>query len=147
MLEPKTYDRGEAAVEPGMVLRSLFIGQGVLSATKVLAEGEIEVLRLGPGDHFAEIGLLTGSAAGGKLTALVPTIVYELTKDDSAPVLEECPLMSGQIANIPAHMTVSNRLSTGFPSRIIANDGEVRRLSRPDRQNQAPPGLRSPRTL
>src|SRR5207302_558012 len=78
-LKQKTYDHDETVVEPGMVLRSLFIvGAGVLSLTRVVAEGQIELMRLGPGDHFGELGLLTGTAAIVKISALVPTIVYEL---------------------------------------------------------------------
>ena len=30
-----------------------------------MSEGEIELLRIGPGDHFGEIGLLTGHPRGG----------------------------------------------------------------------------------
>ncbi len=62
----KHYDQGEALVEPGNVLHSLFvIGAGVVTITQVLSEGEIELLRIGPGDHFGEIGLLTGHVCGG----------------------------------------------------------------------------------
>ncbi len=85
----KTVDQGEVLLEPGVVLRSLFIiGTGVLSLTRVVAGSEIELMRLGPGDHFGEIGLLTGAASAARITALVPTTVYELTKDDLAPLLE-----------------------------------------------------------
>ena len=112
-LKQKAYERGEAAVEPGLVLRSLFIvGPGVLSVTRVVAEGEIEVMRLGPGDHFGEIGLLTGAAAGGKLTALVPTIVYELTKDDLAPVLEARPLIGQELCRALARRGAAGQLVT-----------------------------------
>src|SRR5207237_2550035 len=60
-LKQRSYDEGETLVEPGIVLQSLFIiGSGVVSFTHKGIEGEIEMLRLGPGDHFGEIGLLTG---------------------------------------------------------------------------------------
>src|SRR4029077_12724878 len=60
-LKPKSYDKGETLVEPGAVLRSLFIvGTGVLSFTREESEGEMELLRIGPGDHYGEIGMLTG---------------------------------------------------------------------------------------
>jgi CRP-like cAMP-binding protein len=39
------------------------IGAGVVSLTAVMSEGEIEFLRIGPGDHFGEIGMLTGQPA------------------------------------------------------------------------------------
>ncbi len=88
-MKQKTIDKGEILLEPGVVLQSLFImGTGVLSLTHVVAGSEIESMRLGPGDHFGEIGLLTGAATSARVTALVPTTVYELTKDDLAPILE-----------------------------------------------------------
>jgi small-conductance mechanosensitive channel len=84
-----TYHQGDVLVAPGKVLQSLFIvGAGVLSLSRVQSEGEIELMRLGPGDHFGEIGLLTGAAATARISALVPTTVYEISKDDLAPILE-----------------------------------------------------------
>jgi small-conductance mechanosensitive channel/CRP-like cAMP-binding protein len=88
-MKQKTIDKGELLLEPGVVLQSLFIiGTGVLSLTHAVAGSEIELMRLGPGDHFGEIGLLTGAPAVATISALVPTTVYELTKDDLAPILE-----------------------------------------------------------
>ncbi len=88
-MKQKTIDKGEVLLEPGVVLQSLFImGTGVLSLTHIVAGNEIESMRLGPGDHFGEIGLLSGAATAARVTALLPTTVYELTKDDLAPILE-----------------------------------------------------------
>jgi signal-transduction protein with cAMP-binding, CBS, and nucleotidyltransferase domain len=52
---------------------------------------EEELLRLGPADHFGEIGMLTGAAAAVTATALTPVTVYELSHDDLAPVLQAHP--------------------------------------------------------
>ena len=52
-MRQKTVDKGEVLLEPGVVLQSLFIiGTGVLFLTHVVAGNEIELMRLGPGDHF-----------------------------------------------------------------------------------------------
>ena len=73
-------------------MRSLFvIGAGVVSLTTVQPKDEIEFLRLGPGDHFGEIGMLTGRPAEVTLKALVPVTTYELAKETLAPVLEARP--------------------------------------------------------
>jgi small-conductance mechanosensitive channel/CRP-like cAMP-binding protein len=89
------YDEGSIVVAQGQVLHSLFIiGVGVVSATALASEGEIELLRLGPGDHYGEIGMLTGHAALATLKALAPVTIYELGKDDLAPVLEARPEVS-----------------------------------------------------
>jgi len=123
-LKQKTYDHGEAVVEPGMVLRSLFIiGAGVLSITTVVAEGQIEVMRLGPGDHFGELGLRTGTAAAVKISALVPTIVYELTKDDLAPVLEARPPIAQELCRVLARRQAAGQLiaSPNIDKTVPAN--------------------------
>jgi small-conductance mechanosensitive channel len=87
-LKQATYEQGETLIEVGTVLQSLFIvGHGVLSVTQSDGELDKELLRLGPGDHFGEFGLLARAASGAKTTALAPSIVYELTKDDLAPIL------------------------------------------------------------
>jgi len=126
--KPRHYDAGEALVEPGMVLHSLFIiGAGVASITQVLSEGEIELLRIGPGDHFGEIGLLTGHSAEATLKALVPITTYELAKEDLAPVLEARPEVSQELCRALARRQAAGQLiaSTGIdksvpPSRVAA---------------------------
>ena len=97
-LKEKSYDEGEILVEPGAVLQSLFIvGNGVLSFTREEIEGDFELLRLGPGDHFGEIGMLTGAGAIAKLSALIPTTVYELAKADLTPILEARPQVAQEL--------------------------------------------------
>jgi CRP-like cAMP-binding protein len=133
-LKPASYDQGETLVEPGAVQHSLFIvGPGVLSLTREGSNGEIELLRLGPGDHFGEIGMLTGAPATAKISALLPATIYELAKDDLAPILEARPEVAqalcqalarrqrlGQLVTsteladtVPAH-----RLTTWFSERL-----------------------------
>ena len=97
-LKEKSYDEGEILVAPGAVLQSLFIvGNGVLSFTREEIEGDIELLRLGPGDHYGEIGMLTGAGAVAKLSALIPTTVYELAKADLTPILEARPQVAQEL--------------------------------------------------
>src|SRR5262249_42311895 len=69
-LTPASYDQGETLVEPGAVLHALWIvGAGVLSFTRQGSDGERELLRLGPGDHFGELGMLTGAPSFAKISA------------------------------------------------------------------------------
>src|SRR5262249_28503843 len=110
-LKEKSYDEGEILVEPGAVLQSLFIvGSGVLSFTREEIEGDIELLRLGPGDHFGEIGMLTGAGAVAKLTALIPTTVYELAKSDLTPILEDRPRVAQELCRALAQRQAVARL-------------------------------------
>jgi small-conductance mechanosensitive channel/CRP-like cAMP-binding protein len=107
----KHYDEGDALAEPGTVLRSLFvIGAGVVALTTAASEGEIEFLRLGPGDHFGEIGMLTGRPAEATLKALVPVTTYELAKEDLAPVLEARPEVSHAFCRALARRQAAGQL-------------------------------------
>jgi CRP-like cAMP-binding protein len=111
-LKQRSYDEGEILFEPGIVLQSLFIiGSGVVSFTLEGIEGETEVLRLGPGDHFGEIGMLTGAAATVRMSALIPTTVYELAKADLTPILEAQPQASQELCRALARRQAANQSS------------------------------------
>ena len=123
-LKPKSYDEGETLVEPGTVLHSLFIvGSGVLSFTREESEGEIELMRIGPGDHFGEIGMLTGSPAIAKINALIPSTVYELAKDDLSPILEARREVSQELCRALARRQAAGQLtaSTDLAEVVPAN--------------------------
>ena len=124
----KHYDAGDVLIEPGTVLHSLFvIGAGVLSFITVVSEGEIEFLRIGPGDHFGEVGMLTGNPAEATLKALAPVTTYELSKEDLAPVLEARPEVSHELCRALARRQAAGQLlasteidSSVPPSRVAA---------------------------
>ena len=98
-------------VEPGTLLHSLFIvGSGVLSFTREESEGEIEMLRIGPGDHFGEMGMLTGAPAIARIKALIPSNVYELAKDDLSPILEAQPEVSQGLCRALAQRQAAGQL-------------------------------------
>jgi CRP-like cAMP-binding protein len=124
----RQYGAGEVLVEPGKALTSLSImGAGVLSFTSASTQGEIEVLRIGPGDHFGEIGMLTGRPAEVTGRVLAPVIIYELSKEDLAPVLDARPEVSHEMSRALARRQAAGRLlaSTAIdesvpPSRVAA---------------------------
>jgi len=123
----KKYEREDVLVEPGTVLQSLFIiGAGVLSFSHLASGEEVEMMRLGPGDHFGEIGLLTGTAASGRISALVPATVYELAKDDLAPILEARPSIAHELCRALARrqgagqLIASPEMDAGLsPNRVV----------------------------
>ena len=133
-LKQNSHDQGETLVEPGTVLQSLFIvGSGVLSFTREESEGEIELLRLGPGDHYGEIGMLTGAPATARISALIPATIYELTNGDLSPILQARPEVgqglcralaqrqaAGQLAasNELGEAVPANRLTMWFSQRL-----------------------------
>jgi len=112
-LKQASYETGEALVEPGTVLQSLFIvGNGVLSVTRRDSGGEKELLRFGPGDTFGEIGLLTGASSGANITALAPSTVYELAKTDLAPIIDARPEIAQELSRALAQQQAANRVLT-----------------------------------
>jgi small-conductance mechanosensitive channel/CRP-like cAMP-binding protein len=109
-LRQHSYDQGETLLEPGMVLQSLFfIASGVVSLSRGDTEAETELMRLGPGDHFGEIGLLTGAPSIAKITALTPVVVYELAKVDLAPILADRPEVSQELCRALAQRQAAGR--------------------------------------
>jgi small-conductance mechanosensitive channel len=123
-LKQKSYDPGETLVEPGTTLHSLFIvGTGVLSFTREESEGEIEMLRIGPGDHFGEIGMLTGAPATAKISALIPATVYELANDDLSPILQDRPEVAQGLCRALAQRQAAGQLdgSAGIAEGVPAN--------------------------
>jgi CRP-like cAMP-binding protein len=81
-----------------------------VSLTAVVSEGEIELLRIGPGDHFGEIGMLTGHPAEATLKAVVSVTTYELAKEDLAPVLEARPEVSYELCRALAKRQAAGQL-------------------------------------
>jgi small-conductance mechanosensitive channel/CRP-like cAMP-binding protein len=123
-LKPKSYDQDETLVESGAVLQSLFIvGAGVLSFTQEGSLGEIEILRIGPGDHFGEIGMLTAAPSTAKISALMPAMVYELAKDDLTPLLEARPEVAQELCRALARRQAAGQLvaSTELADTVPAN--------------------------
>jgi CRP-like cAMP-binding protein len=110
-LKPERYDHGDTLLQPGAVVQSLFlIGSGVLSVTWQESKREVELLRLGPGDHFGEIAMLTGTPSIAKITALTPATVYELPKADLAPILEARPQVARELSHALAERQAAGRI-------------------------------------
>jgi CRP-like cAMP-binding protein len=116
-LQQHSYDQGDVLLEPGTVLQSLvFVASGVVSFTR----GDAEVMRLGPGDHYGEIGLLTGGPSTATVTALTPVIIYELVKADLTPILEAQPEVVQELGR-----ALAQRQAAGRSADVTALDHTV----------------------
>ena len=82
---------GEIIVRQGDVGNSLFIiVEGVVGVRVQSTEGEqVEVARLGAGNFFGEMALLTGEDRTATVIAITDVHLYEITKEDLAPLMEE----------------------------------------------------------
>jgi hypothetical protein len=79
----RCYDIDQIVLEPETVLRSFFIiASGVVSVKRDDDDLGEELARLGPADHYGEIGILAGDPSGARLSALTPLSVYELAGNE-----------------------------------------------------------------
>ena len=86
------FESQDIVFSQGATEASLFIiAAGVLEVSRKTPERTHILGRIGPGDYIGEIGMLTGQPHAATVTALTPCIVYELRKEDLAPLLASRP--------------------------------------------------------
>jgi small-conductance mechanosensitive channel len=69
-----------------------FIYSGVIQVTRRVQDGRIlKALRLGPGDTYGAISLLTGAPSEGTFAALTSGLLLGLKSEDFKPILEARP--------------------------------------------------------
>jgi signal-transduction protein with cAMP-binding, CBS, and nucleotidyltransferase domain len=127
-LSRHTYDKGDRLLEPGMLPQSLFvIGSGVLSFSRRNGDLDVEVLRLGPGDHFGEIGVLTDKPSTATIVALTPVTLYELAKVDLGRIVEARPEVAHELAGAMARRQAAGltvgpaEVDDGVPPHRLTN--------------------------
>ncbi|MEQ8320053.1 MAG: mechanosensitive ion channel [Rhodospirillales bacterium] len=97
-------------IEQGSEGDSLFIVvEGALKAEITMEDGEVlEVGRLGPGDFFGEMALLTGEPRGATISTLTPSQIYEVKKEHIKPVIESYPDMKNDLSRILTRRELEN---------------------------------------
>ena len=129
-LQRNHFQRGDRIVEQGADGDSLFvIGKGVLEVVTVLANGSRHaVARLGPGQYFGEMSLLTGTPRSASIVAVTDAIVYEVDKETFEPFVRARPEMVEQLSRILSER--SDVLSVlQIPSETVQNGGTLALLS------------------
>ncbi|MGJ3260271.1 MAG: ABC transporter substrate-binding protein [Rhodospirillales bacterium] len=104
-LEPQ-----RTVIEQGSAGDSLFIVvEGALKAEIEMDDGKvIEVGRLGPGDFFGEMALLTGEPRGATITTITPSQIYEVRKEHIQPVIEQYPDIKQDLSQILTRRELEN---------------------------------------
>jgi small-conductance mechanosensitive channel len=88
----RSLEPGEVLFSEGDTEASLFIvASGVLDISHNLDGGIRRIGRVSAGDYIGEIGLLTGVGHAATVKALTRCTVFELRKDDLAPLLQAEP--------------------------------------------------------
>jgi branched-chain amino acid transport system substrate-binding protein len=93
---------GEVIVRQGEMGDSLFIlVEGVVGVRVQAQHGEpIEVARLGAGNFFGEMALLTGEERTATVVAVTNTLLFEITKENIAGLMSQQPEVSELISKI-----------------------------------------------
>jgi hypothetical protein len=110
----------------GMIVPPRLGGSGVLSVAFDGGKAGTEIGRLGPGDHFGEISILTGSASAVKITALTAASLCELTKEELAPILEAMPEVSRALGRAKAQRQAIVKESDDAEPEHPAPKGQIR---------------------
>lgn len=95
---------GETIVQQGDEGDSLFIVvEGVVGVWMTVAGPEsLELVRMGAGSFFGEMALLTGEPRTATIISITEVLLFELTKEDLAPVLEKEPEIFKRLGEVLA---------------------------------------------
>lgn len=90
---------GQQVVKQGEAGASLFVIVDGLLEVKVESHGQSKVVgRVGPGEFFGEISMLTGSPRGATVIALTDATLYEISHDVISPILKNRPAVAEAIS-------------------------------------------------
>ncbi len=131
-MKRRTHEAGEILVQQGNVANSLSIlSAGVLSAVQENGAVEMEALRLAPGDSFGEAGILAGEASMFKLRALTKVIVYDVSKEDLAPIIKQRPALAVALGEVLAkRQSVGKARLEDFADRNQPDEDFASRIGR-----------------
>lgn len=90
-----TFAKGETIIRHGSAGDSMFV---VYEGNVSVRVDDDEIARLGEGDFFGEMALLTGETRAADVVALTDVTAIELAKDALQPVLQEHPELAAAIS-------------------------------------------------
>jgi len=98
------FKAGEQLLMQGVKAESVqFVFYGVIQITHQVQDArELKLGRLGPGDSFGKISLLTGKAANATFTALSSGLLLGLCSADLKPILELRPELVESLSHLVA---------------------------------------------
>lgn len=100
-IHAETFGKGETIIRGGEPGTSMYIiDEGTVSVRKAEGAGSTEIARLGPGEFFGEMALLTGDPRKATVVALSDVIALEIDKEHLQPILQENPALVQSISRI-----------------------------------------------
>jgi small-conductance mechanosensitive channel len=102
------FAAGEVVTRQGAEAHWLYLVIEGSVAVRVSADGGLdrELARLGPGDVFGEMSLLTGEPRSATVVAVTPARCYRLDKDAFQEILQRRPALADPLAEILARRRV-----------------------------------------
>lgn len=120
------FPPGKTIVRQGNTDDSLFIIVEGLVGIWAQVEGgnSFEVARMGAGNFFGEMALLTGEPRTATIISLTNTYLFEIDKEDIAPLLEAQPEVSQFLSNVLAErkLAAESRLHPDSSQNLDKND-------------------------
>ncbi|MBV8224192.1 MAG: mechanosensitive ion channel [Verrucomicrobia bacterium] len=98
------FKAGEQLLAQGMKAESVqFVFYGIIQITRQVQDGrELKVSRMGPGDTFGKMSLLTGTASSATFTALSSGLLLGFRSADLKPIIESRPELVELLSHLVA---------------------------------------------
>ena len=98
---PRRFGHGERIIEQGAPGQTFYV---VASGTVSILTGRgVEVTRLGRGQYFGEMSLLTGEPRSATVVAAEDAVLFELDRPTFAQLFDEQPALAGLLSEALAH--------------------------------------------
>ena len=126
----REFNAGEDIVRQGEAGDSMFlIAQGVVNVMIDVKgkDAPLEVARLGAGDCFGEMALLTGAARSSTVRAMDYCRLYEIPKQALQPIIEHSHQLGERLGSILAERQLQNETSL---SRSVELEQAKREITR-----------------
>ncbi len=111
-MRARVLSPGDVIMREGESGSSVYIVE--LGAVEVTVDvpdrGPRIMARLGTGDFFGEMSLLTGEPRSATLTAMCETKIWELARDALEPILREQPAVADRLSRVMAKRRLANTL-------------------------------------
>jgi potassium-dependent mechanosensitive channel len=120
-IKQKSFARDRHVVQQGDYGDSLYmVVEGAVAVYVKTENGKkMEVARLGAGEVFGEMSLLTGESRSADVITITQSLFFEITKQDLMPILEKEPEAIQYLSEILAE----RKMKTEFQMKMLA-DGE-----------------------
>jgi small-conductance mechanosensitive channel/CRP-like cAMP-binding protein len=109
-MKRRDYISGDLIADAGAISQVFsIVSDGVIVELQDHLGAEKEHQRLSPGSYFGEAGLLMGDPLQGKIRALTPAVIYEISRDAFCPLLAKRPGLAEELSEALARQHLENR--------------------------------------